>query len=395
MSDSLDDEFNAFLQEVDALSIHHNNATGADGDYVNDNQLQPNIQQVSSDSFNNEQNSEEPAIVPCENDALTVCTVTDKEEKKLIRKQKENIIKKAGVNQRAWAEFTKLDLSKTESSDSVDNSGGPKISFKIQSDKSKSKKKNRCASQPSSGISDKPTQRDKRTDTDTTTTTIESDSSYITLHLCPCWTLVIDTSAFINDNGFEAQKLIDLANHVSLTRFKHQRQHDNKREYSSKNAIVEEPIQIIIPYKVWNELEYQSKSDDSDLAFSARTVIRMLKDELKQNSVHTAADINGPDKVVKAQTLVQSQDASKRFVLHEFSSKPTNDDHILACALVEQEKWAPNSVASVTSGGVVLITSDNNMACKAHSNGLKVYSASEFCDYYVERMNSLRQRTLT
>lgn len=381
MSDPLDEEFNAFLQEVDALSIGHDKATGADG----------------GNGIKDKSQSKGSTIVSCANDTdLAKSAVTDREEKKLIRKQKETVIKNASANQRAWAKFTKLDLSKSESCSSVDDASRPKISFKIQSGKSKSKKKNRCATQPSGGASDETTsQRDEKIELFTSAATIDDGSGYNSLQfLCPCWTLVIDTSSLVNDNGSEAQQLIDLANHVSLTRFKHQKQHAHNREYSSKNAIVEEPIQIIIPYKVWNELEYQSKSKDSDLAFSARTVIRMLKEELRQNNVHTAVNINGPEQIIKSQTLVQSQDASKRFVSCELSSKPTNDDHILACALVEQEKWVPNSVVSITSGGVVMITSDNNMACKAHSNGLKVYSVSEFNHYYMERIHSLRQRSL-
>ena len=56
----------------------------------------------------------------------------------------------------------------------------------------------------------------------------------------------------------------------------------------------------------------------------------------------------------------------------------TNDDHIIACALVELEKWAGDNIA----GGVVMITSDNNMAYKAYSNGLEVYSPLDFNAYY-------------
>lgn len=94
MSDPLDEEFNAFLQEVDALSIGHNKATGADG----------------GNGIKDKSQSKGSTIVSCANDTdLTKSAVTDREEKKLIRKQKETVIKNASANQRAWAKFTKLE----------------------------------------------------------------------------------------------------------------------------------------------------------------------------------------------------------------------------------------------------------------------------------------------
>jgi hypothetical protein len=119
--------------------------------------------------------------------------------------------------------------------------------------------------------------------------------------------------------------------------------------------------------------------------------MRMLRDELQQgNNQDNALGNIAPGRVVHSQTLVESQDAAKKYVTHEVTLNPTNDDHIVACALNEQEKCIPGT--NSVSGGVVMITSDNNMTCKALSNGLKVYSPAAFRAYYLERIDSLRQR---
>lgn len=192
----------------------------------------------------------------------------------------------------------------------------------------------------------------------------------------------------VNDNGFEVQRLIDLASQIFLKHYSWQKKSANNRQYTSVNAIVEEPITLIIPYKVWSELEYQSKSDNADLAFSARTVMRMLRDALQPSSNENSHV--GASRVVQSQSIVEFQNASKKFVLHDALPSPTNDDHIIACALSEHEKW--RSAGRIISGGVVMLTSDNNMTLKALSNGLKAYSPSDFRTYYTERIDSLRLR---
>jgi hypothetical protein len=372
MSDSLDDEFNKFLAEVERLTIEHGDSadTDADGPKVVANSDNYKASPLLSESS----------------------SAADK-RKKIHRKNKESVMQNANINQRAWTEFTKLDVSRTESNTSNDDSR-QKISFKIQTSKSKSKKKtnavNKDIRKENDKVLDKSTcQNGVKQDGDRNTDGI---SSHTLQFLYPCWTLVIDTSALVNDNGYGVERLIDLANHISHNRFKYQKQQANK-QYTLANTMVEEPIKIILPYSVWNELEYQSKSDNSDLAFSARTVIRMLRDALQQNhNQPTVSERIEVDRVVQSQSLLQHQNSAKKFVPYDLASKPTNDDHIIACALAEQESWAAESEGSL-SGGVVMITSDNNMTCKALSNGLKVFSPTDFHEYYLERMESLRQRS--
>jgi len=55
---------------------------------------------------------------------------------------------------------------------------------------------------------------------------------------------------------------------------------------TSSLSPVEEPIDVVIPFKVWSELEHQSKSAEPDNAYAARTAIRMLRDELKSNGIY-------------------------------------------------------------------------------------------------------------
>ena len=395
MSD-LEDQFNTFLAEVEALSIQHADPT-AISQAANESPSNSNAL-TTNDICTQEQNQNHIA-------AGSTATARSEEDKKSRRKEKESVIKNATNNSRAWAEFTKLDLPKPVAGSTPDGDViRPKISFKIQSGKSKSKKKNKSTRQAekemdsmisdfAAGIENTGThdKQSSHTGGDVSHKESSTNSSCFSQDSWPSWTLVIDTSSLVNDNGFEVQRLIDLASHVSNKHFNWQKQNANSRQYASVNAIMEEPITIVMPYKVWNELEYQSKSDNSDLAFSARTVMRMLRDELQQSYNYTVKDNVGPSRVVRSQSILESQDAAKKYVSHDIISNPTNDDHIIACALLEQSKCAAEPGSSI-SGGVVMITSDNNMTCKALSNGLKVYSPSKFHAYYQERIESLRQR---
>jgi len=205
-------------------------------------------------------------------------------------------------------------------------------------------------------------------------------------HQCPRWTLIIDTCCLIHDNGMGIQNIIDLANHAANAHIRAQ----NQKNVALATPTVDEPIDIVIPFKVWSELEYQSKSAEPKNAYAARTVMRMLRDELESNGINA----NGSSKcnALRSQSLLESRDAAAKFLSKDFQS--TNDDHILACALMENETFGSNQpTSSEVAGGVVIVTLDNNLACKAYANGLKVYgSPSKFQEYYHKRMSSLRQR---
>lgn len=108
MVESLDDEFNTFLAEVEALSIRHSDA----------------------------------ANEPRYGNGLPVNDADVREDKKARRKEKESVIRNAASNSRAWTEFKKLDLTKNDTSNNNSDENRPKISFKIKGGKSKSKKRN-------------------------------------------------------------------------------------------------------------------------------------------------------------------------------------------------------------------------------------------------------------
>ncbi len=160
----------------------------------------------------------------------------------------------------------------------------------------------------------------------------------------------------------------------------------NQRTAALMITIVDEPIHIVIPVMVWNELDYQSKSKSSEATtmYAAREVIRMLRDELESEVISNRG-------VVRSQSLLEARQAGDNYLRKD--SKYTNDDHILACAMMEYEAYK-NDSEKLDAGGVVMVTLDGNLACKAISNGLKVYSPAEFQEYYQKRMSSLRQRAV-
>lgn len=400
-----EDEFQAFLEEIEQLSIKH---SGHD---------EANNERTPDESGTAASVDEEDKIVLNtsstikDNDAATTNNTdegdrfkTSKSHRKSIinlsRQDKKSMIQCADNNQRSWTEFKKSDPSRATGDDEGDAitsnvESKPKISFQIMNanDKKKKKKKNKIIdSAENSSISewavDSNTEIQKRK-------TNFNDGYYKS----PRWTIVVDTCCLVHDNGKDVQTLIDLASRASTARFIAQQQHLNM---ALGTTYVEEQIEIVIPYKVWSELEYQSKSQDSKIAFSARAVIRMLRDELAHSGFVGNQGImnNSPreDIIVRSQSLVQSGEAARKFLSLDMASlPPTNDDHILACALTEYERWNDMTCnighgTTVTAGGVIVLTTDNNLACKAYANGLKVETPYKFREYYVTRMASLRKR---
>jgi len=185
-----------------------------------------------------------------------------------------------------------------------------------------------------------------------------------------------------------------------------------------------EPISIVIPYVVWGELDYQSKKlnknnnsleegevEKNANSHLARRAIRMLRDELElSRQISRAGVVNSSvsnnvmprsSGVLHSQSIVESNEAATKYLSKKI--QVTNDDYILACALMENEKYSKQSTntfgtssssssSSSAAGGVVVITLDNNLSCKCLANGLKVDSPSSFVEYYEKRMESLKQR---
>mmetsp|Transcript_24606 Transcript_24606/g.59325 ORF Transcript_24606/g.59325 Transcript_24606/m.59325 type:complete len:371 (+) Transcript_24606:60-1172(+) len=353
-SNPIDDGFQAFLDELEQLSIHHSEASAAEK-----TDKGPTLGSVGAKK-----------------------RIAGSGGAKKSEFDKRNALANANDNQRAWSEFKNLDLSSINNG-SASNSNGDKakVSFQIKSakDKKQKKKKNKVAAKKQleqENHPDEPTMGIACSET--VSVPLENvDGSDCG---CPRWTLIIDTCCLLNDNGRSVQGLIDMANNTAnaLTRAQ------NQKNVASMTTTVEEPIDIVIPFKVWSELEYRSKSDETDVAYSARIAIRMLRDELESRGHEKCS-------VLRSQSLLESHAATTKYLPKD--SRPTNDDHILACAMMEDEKSrSAFPTAAKAAGGVVMVTLDNNLACKGYANGLKVDSPSKFRGYYQKRMASLRHR---
>lgn len=367
LTNPMDNEFQAFLgglaDEVEQLSINH-----APSDRGNDrDSMIGSVKQEKSDVGANTSN-------------------TDKKVMMANAKEK----------QRAWSEFKKLDLTCSESDPS-------KVSFQLKSakEKKKKKKKNNKSTKAKNQVDrenkevmEKQTSSGGAPSSDTTISPVglvsNIDEAYCRR---PRWTLVIDTCCLIEDGGIHTHRIIDLANHATNAHAKAQTQ----QNMALVTTMVDEPIDIVIPSRVWSELDYQSKhnSVDSKNAYAARKVIRLLREELEAAIGGGRNPLCSEARVLRSQSLLEAQEAGSTF-LSQDSQRWTNDDHILACALMENETMTRNARSvsgEAEAGGVAVVTLDNNLACKAYANGLKVYdSPAAFERHYRTRMASLRQR---
>lgn len=210
---------------------------------------------------------------------------------------------------------------------------------------------------------------------------------------CPHWITVVDTCCFLDEYDIMSD-LISAARHTSLL--------------GDSAAVVEEPITIVLPYKVLGELDYRSKMEEEVTSYRARRAIRTLEAELQsqqpghmstapKHSESLSRNERGGTKasVIRAQSL-EDMDAAALVYLERFGSDVNNDDHILACALAEQETFQSAARARGDplsgTGGVVLLTDDRNLSCKAHANRLKVQSPTAFLEYHRRRSESLWTR---
>lgn len=398
------EEFEAFLEEVEKLSLkfsdkenpsHHppDGGNPYEKDVVDGAANTPRCQDYIETEAKEKTLS---AVKPRErNEAcerINVKTSVKENHNNLPRQEKQNMIRVADENRCAWNEFKKMDLSAPSKGNNKggDSEGKPKISFQIMKEKNMKKKKKRDAARVGKEFIPDSAK--------TPNFSNDGHDKYADAASPPKWILVMDTCCLIQDNGMAAQKLIDLANQTFNARCMAEK-HANEYNHAAILATsVEEPIEIVIPHKVWSELEFQSKSQDSRMAYVARTVIRMLRDELTQCR-STGIPANGNGQIIRSQSVLQSRDATSKFLSFDRISAPTNDDHILACALLEHDHWPASASSSgsdraARAGGVVLVTTDGNLTCKALANKVKVYSPSGFHDYYVRRMESLRKRAV-
>ncbi len=214
--------------------------------------------------------------------------------------------------------------------------------------------------------------------------------------LIPRWIAVLDTCAVLE--SYESVcDMIQLAKEAA------------KKSALPPMAILED-LTIVLPYTVWDELDYRSKEvDDEHQRYKARRAARMLTDELQnqpqqqtqnQQRVHGFSQQNEGSNTpyIQSQSRIESHRAVEEFVALSKTTKIDipNDDKILACALWQLDRHAKSTAIDMlpaTAGGVVLITSDKVLTGKARADGLAVYNSVEFVQYYKKRMASLRSRT--
>jgi len=373
-----DEALQAFFDEVDKLSINDN------------------IDNIQS-----------PAAAAADNDTVeNKTTKRDDVVNTNSKKEKKHVIANAKHNQKAWSEFKKLDLNDNTAGGSGGSEDKNKISFQIKSTKDKKKEKKKVK-QPSN------------VDTNNTTaaTTLQINNSSIVSHDCPSWTLIVDTCSLLQQNDMHSiHFLIQLAKSAISN--------NTNQTINQLHTPLYEPISIIIPYVVWGELDYISKKmnknknsslelDEEEVeknemnSHLARKAIRMLRDELELSQHINSREGVSPSSassnnvlprssgVLHSQSIVESNEAADKYLSKEI--QVTNDDYILACALMENEKYKQSSntfdtLGSSKAGGVVIITLDNNLSCKCLANNLKVDSPSRFVEYYEKRMESLKQR---
>lgn len=368
----------SFFDDVEKLSIHHDACavdrgieSGGNGDSI--------IYSDRSDARAAKAANSEPP--------------SSKQSKEKMRE----MIANAENNRRGWSEFKKINIASTNNNCGHDYEVNrePKISFQIAStsvkdEKKKKKKKSSktTVEKQQQIITDQEGENHPvgtrhrgfcssvRTTSQHRRNAVNNDTDHMSF---PEWTLIIDTCCLIENNGIDVKGLINLATNASESRIK-----ATQCNTALMAKIVDEPIRIVIPVKVWSELEFQSKSKspEANIAYAARNAIRMLRDELESEGG-----------VLRSQTLLEARRAGEEYLPKD--SKSTNDDHILVCAMMEDERHKNDDSSSRTvAGGVVVVTLDSNLACKAISNGLKVFSPTEFRLYYQKRMCSLQQRAL-
>ena len=425
---TMDDEFQAFLEEVEQLSIKHGRGSESKKN-EGEKSAAPKAMDGTTADADADDNGEGEDHLSFDDHINTNKRVPGK---KSAGKEKKNaMIANANNNQKSWSEFKQADLSSI-SGDINGEGASCKVSFQIKStkDKKKKKKKGKATAKTVDEQKPQPPVEEKKGIQQAAKGTAPAGTNSIdefTNNECPRWTLVIDTCCLLHDNGMGVQQLIDMANHAANAQYR-----KNNTNTSSMASMIYEPIHIVIPFKVHSELEYQSKKqsqvleDGKILAYAARMAIRMLRDELEQSITSARSASSGTMmqghrhqargnttlcntvNVVHSQSLLESRKAADEFLPNDKTSSNTNDDHILACALMEQSKkfqqqgtaaadsYSNNPILSTSTaaGGVVVVTIDNNLACKCYANELKVYSPTEFRQYYQTRMESLRQRAM-
>ncbi|GFH45507.1 hypothetical protein CTEN210_01981 [Chaetoceros tenuissimus] len=276
--------------------------------------------------------------------------------KSTIKKEKQQLIQRASSTQQKWREFHD---SKTENGSDITDRKPISMSLTKKDVKKAKRKKKKNIFQSQDKIDD------AVASTDTVQSTLPKELR------TPSWCLVLDTCSLLDNRSYDAlQDLYDIATAVA------------------SQAIIQgkEPIQIVVPYMVWNELDYRMKSSSlgEDDKYQARRAVRLLND--------FASTVNSDGfQYFHSQTRSEMEQSSKE---RDKSITITNDEYILLCATQkkQQECSTSNTVMSAFHPNIVLLTLDNVLIGKASSEQIKAMDPVEFKAFYRKRERSLRER---
>lgn len=276
--------------------------------------------------------------------------------KSTIKKEKQQLIQRASSTQQKWREFHD---SKTENVSGITDRKPISMSLTKKDVKNAKRKKKKNVFQSQYKI-----------ENDVASTDIEQSTLPKELRT-PSWCLVLDTCSLLDNRSYDAlQDLYDIAAAVA----------------SQTTIQGKEPIQIVVPYMVWNELDYRMKSSSlgEDDKYQARRAVRLL------NDFASAVNSDGYQ-YFHSQTRSEMEQSSKG---RDKSITITNDEYILLCATQkkQQECSTSNIVMSAFHPNVVLLTLDNVLIGKASSEQIKAMDPVEFKVFYRKREQSLRER---
>ena len=223
---------------------------------------------------------------------------------------KETLVHRAEKHQQSWQEFT---IAQSEPKNEVDDNK-KKISFSL---KTKNTKKRRGkASQKSSNTA--------------ATATNRQPSLPLLAALPPRkpqWVAVLDTCAVLEASFLDlVRSLMEAANIITI-----------------------EPLTFVVPYKLWSELDYQSKFQ-GNLQQQARRAVWMLNQAMqhqqqrqRQHRIHSDTTGDGSPRHTTNQITFRSQSrADMNQAASDFGlvldDDANNDDHILCCARAEKQQ---------------------------------------------------------
>ena len=247
----------------------------------------------------------------------------------------------------------------------------------------------------------------------------------------PSWTLILDTCAILESYA----TILEIYKHAHTMM-------DRIRKYGIRHNDPVEPIQIVIPRIVWNELDYRvkAKSLGENEQFKARRAVRMLNEcALASTSTSTSSSNSNSNSSVPTGTrtrqgnyhpneegilqifkcqsrseMEQSKIPSNDRPQDEINTRTNtntrtnininstvewrNDDYILSCAL-QQKEYAEEAIQMddtdtllAFEARVVLITLDQVLTGKASSDQMATMTPDRFWILHKERMRSLRER---